>query len=112
MFEAPLILTRAVLIMYASGLLSGTLVEVVRPVSDGATVNQAKTSPCPDPEEDGHPCGPACTCSCCPGHAPIMLFALLQSSPRIPPSNKLRLHPRDDLHPKDILHRIFHPPRG
>jgi hypothetical protein len=68
-------------------------------------------SSCPDPDNHGHPCGPACPCACCPGHQAATAASLTRPSIGIPPANSLEACSAGDLHPKDVPHRIFHPPR-
>jgi len=66
---------------------------------------------CPDPGPAGDPCGDGCLCPCCPAHAvapPAAACALAEATPDEtgPVSGFDR-----DLHPRDFLDRIFHPPR-
>jgi len=70
-------------------------------------------SSCPDSDHGG-PCSPVCPCTCCPGHA-------MAASPGVRPSAVLTLvepvqevevSSPEDLHPKDLRARIFHPPRA
>ena len=67
---------------------------------------------CPDPGTDGQPCGPGCPCFCCPGHANGLAVVSLRTSVGNPPSSEFELETHDDLRPKGVLRRIFHPPRA
>jgi len=68
-------------------------------------------SSCPDPDHDGNPCGPACACSCCPGHAPALTRAC-QPDPFVSsPPAALLCEFREALHPQDPLTGIDRPPR-
>jgi hypothetical protein len=76
-------------------------------------LSHADGSPCPDSEQSGHPCGEACACICCPGHAVSPVFFDPRSVELGPsPSDALELPFIDDLHPKDVRTRVFHPPRA
>lgn len=70
------------------------------------------SSPCPDETPDGEPCGDACECLCCPGHARVL-----------PPIIRSRLgaalHSEQELYSPaaapstfELLRRIFRPPRA
>ena len=72
----------------------------------------AEADSCPDPGTDGQPCGPGCPCFCCPGHANGLAVFPLRTSVGIPPSSEFELEAHDDLRPKGVLRRIFHPPRA
>ena len=69
------------------------------------------TTHCPDSDQDGRPCGSDCGCLCCPGHvrafcapAPALVPAPSPSAGELPPMD-------DELHPIDLVRRLFHPPR-
>lgn len=72
----------------------------------------AEADSCPDPGADGQPCGPACLCLCCPGHANGLAVFTPRPAVGIPPSSEFELEAHDDLRPKGVLRRIFHPPRA
>lgn len=78
------------------------------------TVHAAQTeaTPCPDPGDDGSPCGPTCPCSCCPGHAPSPALWAPRCSVGALASSELEPTPARDLGSANLLHRIFHPPRS
>lgn len=101
-----------VLFTFAAGLVSATAGEVLRTSVGGIQATHTEGSPCPDPTDDSHPCGPACACTCCPGHAAGVVFAVQPFKLGLPPANELKVHPNDDLHPQDVHFRIFHPPRA
>lgn len=67
--------------------------------------------PCPDPAPQGDPRGDGCLCPCCPAHALAPPVVHVGLSARLA-DRKSDLAPHaDDLHPSDIIHRVFHPPR-
>ena len=105
-------LALVVLFFFVTGLVSATAGEVLRSSADNFQASHTEGSPCPDPDDAGHPCGPACACTCCPGHAAAPAFVAQRFAFGIPPSSELKVHPNDDLHPKDVHFRIFHPPRA
>lgn len=72
----------------------------------------AEADSCPDPGTDGQPCGPACLCFCCPGHANGLAVFKPRPTVGIPPSSEFEPEAHDDLRPKGVLRRIFHPPRA
>jgi len=67
--------------------------------------------PCPDPDEHGDPCGPMCPCTCCPSHGMSKYFIETEISRAFQPSAIIVNIQPDNLHPKAIPHRVFHPPR-
>jgi hypothetical protein len=75
-------------------------------------VSSAETDRCPDPDSNGQPCGPECPCACCPGHSSAVAFLSGWPSLGAPSSHENRASSPDDLHPKDVRVRIFHPPRA
>lgn len=101
-----------VLFVFVAGMVSATAGEVLRSWASGDQIGHTEGSPCPDPDDKGHPCGPACACTCCPGHAATTLFVPQHLTFRPPESEELNLGIYDDLHPKDVHFRIFHPPRA
>jgi hypothetical protein len=71
-------------------------------------------SSCPDSDHGG-PCSPVCPCTCCPGHAMAATSLGIGPSAILTPSEPLdevELSPADELHPRDLVARIFHPPRA
>ena len=76
--------------------------------SDGACHEGA---PCPDPDEGGDPCGPTCPCACCPGHRTAPALAVGGPAHGSLAARHFEAAPLEALHPKDVLRRVFHPPR-
>ena len=72
----------------------------------------ADGSSCPDPEDGGHPCGPACACLCCPGHTGTTIVVPRSLALDPPAAAEPSLGVGDELDPKDVCFRIFHPPRA
>ena len=105
-------LALAVLFFFVTGYVSAAAGEVLRSVSSGDQIGHTEGSSCPDPDDCGHPCGPACACTCCPGHAATAMFAPPFVFVAPPACEELNLGTYDDLHPKDVHFRIFHPPRA
>jgi hypothetical protein len=92
-----------------------------RPSLGGAEVSHIAGISCPDPGEDGHPCGPTCPCLCCPRRPPsATVLPVLVAAPASvrPPiggptsGEEPESVRRDDFHPKNVLSRIFRPPRA
>ena len=104
-------LALAVMLFFFAGLVGASAGEVLGSSVGGDQVTHIEGSPCPDPDHSGDPCGPGCACTCCPGHAPAVAFAIPSLKLAQPPLSKLKVHPNEDLHPQDVLSRIFHPPR-
>ncbi len=73
--------------VFVAGSSLATAGEVMHSTARSQAAPSASES-CPDPGEDGSPCGPACVCLCCPGHANGL--AVFSSSPSIgaPPSSE------------------------
>jgi hypothetical protein len=70
-------------------------------------------SPCPDAGACDHPCGPACPCTCCPGHGAAVVPAPYPlCSFNLPPTRGVTVNPPRDLYPREVHFRIFHPPRA
>jgi len=104
-------LTWVVLCSFVAGPVSAMSGEMLRADDDHGDRCHAEGLPCPDPIDDGQPCGPSCACACCPGHALGLAFATHGLRPGLAPASTLRVHPASDLHPMDVLFRVFHPPR-
>lgn len=100
-----------VLFFFVAGIVSVTADEISRSLGGGVQVTHSEGSHCPDPLDSGHPCGPACTCTCCPGHGVGLVFVAEQLSLGVSLINVLKPETDDDLYPRDICRRIFHPPR-
>jgi hypothetical protein len=100
-----------VLLVFVAGFVSPTVGELLHLGEDSVEAAHSTGTPCPHPE-DGHPCGPACACTCCPGHVvavPVVAPPLPRSTQL---SDDLKVFTRQCLHPKDFHYRIFHPPRA
>ena len=100
-----------VLLLFSTGIVSTSVGEALRESTGVDEVHHAEGSTCPDPDSDEHPCGPSCPCTCCPGHLTAAAITPLQPVIVAPLSDEIEISMRDDLHPKDVLSRIFHPPR-
>ncbi len=71
-------------------------------------------STCPDSDHDHAPCGPACPCTCCPGHARLAAaFTPVDACLVwvVPPVSEVEAPAPRDLHPEEPSFSIFHPPR-
>ena len=99
------------LVFFLTGLVSPLGGELLRLVADSGEANHPELASCPDPADDGHPCGPECECTCCPGHATGLVFVAQRFSLRPLPSDEHKARAHDTLHPQDVLLTIFHPPR-
>lgn len=105
-------LTWVVLSSFVAGPISAATAEVLHNDAAGAASCHSGGTPCPDSTEYGHPCAPFCACACCPGHALGLAFATHGPRLGLTPASTLRVHPVSDLHPTDVLFRVFHPPRA
>jgi hypothetical protein len=74
------------------------------------SVDAPERNPCPYPVSEGDPCDDGCLCPCSPTHTPASLMSGLVLRPPSYRSGSLSGY-SSDLHPSDILDRIFHPPR-
>ncbi|HOC44256.1 MAG TPA: hypothetical protein PKJ99_14675 [Thermoanaerobaculales bacterium] len=79
--------------------------------ASAAHAEETEATPCPDPGDDGSPCGPSCPCACCPGHAPTPAVVVAQCSVAAPSPSTLETTPHRALQSTDLRLRIFHPPR-
>jgi len=104
-------LTIVVLLLFVAGLVSAAG-ETLHASTSSDQGSHCYGSSCPDPGSDGGPCGPTCPSACCPGHSMIAAFTAVRPSIEAPPSDELSALSPNDLYPKDILYRIFHPPRA
>lgn len=107
-------LASIVLFLFVAGLVSTAAGEALHASADAVQGSHAEnpSSSCPDPGDDGKPCGPACPCACCPGHVSAAAFVAARPSIHPPPSGEHRPALPDDLHPKDVHFHVFHPPRA
>ncbi len=101
-----------VLFVFVAGIAPAAVDDLWRSASGSDPISHTEGSPCLDPDDRGHPCGPACACTCCPGHAITTMFVPQQFSFAPPACEELNLSTYDVLHPKDVHFRIFHPPRA
>lgn len=104
------VLALLVLLVFVAGPALATAEELRH--SSARSGPAAVADSCPDPGTNGQPCGPACLCFCCPGHANGLAVFTPRPAVGIPPSSEFELEAHDDLRPKGVLRRIFHPPRA
>jgi hypothetical protein len=104
-------LAMVVLLLFIAGYISTSAGEVIHSMANEAHASEAKGSSCPDPGNDGAPCGPECPCTCCPGHRLAVAFPISGPSIVAPSSDDLDPALPADLHPKEIGKNIFRPPR-
>lgn len=104
-------LALAVLFVFVAGSGLATAEEILHS-SDRNQAAPVEADSCPDPGPDGQPCGPTCLCLCCPGHANGLASFVPAPSVGIPAPAEFEIEAHDDLRPKGVLHRIFHPPRA
>ncbi len=101
-------------VTFLAGFLVPSVVQLAQSFSERDAVQQPRHGDehdCPDPADRGHPCSPACACSCC--HPPVIHVGATHA-PRFvmvlePTSGPSR--PADTLHPRDLRLGVFHPPR-
>lgn len=66
---------------------------------------------CPDSDHEGHHCGPACPCACCPGHAVSIVGTATVVGPiHLPPVDFVT--EITEPQPAEYVFRIFRPPRA
>jgi hypothetical protein len=99
------------LLCFVDGSVSAAVSEFLYASAGAHPMSHSESSSCPDPGDDGNPCGPTCPCACCPGHLAAATFVSVRPSIQAPPSDEFQLSLLNDLHPKDVIFRIFHPPR-
>ena len=101
-----------VLALFVAGLFSTAEAEVLHATADPSAAGQSGGTPCPDPGDEGDPCGPDCPCACCPGQRPAATFPSLALAIVAPPMKELE--PLVPVEPtlSEIGQRIFHPPRA
>lgn len=105
-------LATVVLFVFVAGFVSAAAGEALHSSVDSSLASSAESSSCPDPGEDGSPCGPTCPCACCPGHLTMAAFGAAESVHHFPSTAELHVFVPRNLHPKDVYFRIFHPPRA
>jgi len=71
----------------------------------------AEDGQCPDRGSDGSPCGPDCTCTCCPGHWTAAPRDLASPMPA-PGAVRTRLVPSHPAEPTGTTTSVFRPPRA
>jgi hypothetical protein len=101
-----------VVLLLVAGPVSTTAGELLRSLACADQVSHAESTSCPDPGDDGRPCGAACPCACCPGHSPPVAFVAVRPAVQPPRSDGLQPPLPDDPQPEDIAQRIFRPPRA
>ena len=102
----------AVLLIFVGGLVCATAGEVLHSSTKADQVGRSESPFCPDPGNDGGPCAATCPCACCPGHLRVTASATVQPSTNALLPDELDASSPDDLNPKNIVSRIFHPPRA
>lgn len=100
------------LFVLVAGLVSATAGTIVHASEEAHPASHFDSSSCPDPCDDGVPCGPSCPCACCPGHATVVVFAAVRPVIPAPPIDELESPSHDILEPQDVHFRIFRPPRA
>jgi hypothetical protein len=101
-----------VFLLFVAGIFSATADGMAHASVRADAMGDSDGPSCPDPADDGIPCGPTCPCACCPGHSMAVPFMLTEPAFRAPTSDDLELPLLTNLHPKDVPVRIFHPPRA
>lgn len=111
-----LVLRRLVVIVlftFVASLLSGTASQVLHSFAGADPIAaHSDGTPCPDPTDGDHACGPACSCACCHVQVGVPDVPSYQTSEWLPAFLTMGDAIRDDLHPKDVDFRVFHPPRA
>lgn len=108
----PRFLASLVLALFLTGLFPTTVGEVLHALSGETSPVQAGENHCPDPGNDGAPCGPDCACVCCPGQRVAVAFPILPPAVAIPLATELDMILPVALHPTAVDPAIFHPPRA
>ncbi len=93
------------------GLGLATIAQPVYPADEDNLSGVSVNVSCPDSDEAGEPCGPNCSCTCCPGHNVSHIFVSAAFSHAFQSSESLVSMSSDNLRSKVISNRIFHPPR-
>ena len=106
------LITLVALVAVLSGCVSATAGELLRSSIADGKVSHSEGTPCRDPAENDRPCSPTCACTCCPGHGRSFALMSYTLSPVTLVTNEPRAFRPDDVHPEDVQHRIFHPPRA
>lgn len=101
-----------VLLLFVTGSVSSTVGEMLHLTASAAPIAHSEDAPRSDAGDCGHSSGSTCPCTCCPGHGGGFAFVTQRFSLEIPPSSEFATSLHEDLHPKDVLSRIFHPPRA
>jgi hypothetical protein len=102
-----------VLFIFAPGLISTAAGAILHSLAREDQVNHSESSSCPDPCDNGNPCSPTCPCACCPGHSSAPAFVSVRPSLEAPPFHEHQASlPDGAVHPKDVLFRIYRPPRA
>lgn len=104
-------LATIVMVTFLGGFLGPATVDVIHSLSGVDQVSHSDGTRCPDPADQDHPCGPACSCACC--HVPLAVPDLPFSPGAVIAFDVSSgtVHAPDDLHPNDVPLGIFHPPR-
>jgi hypothetical protein len=99
-----------VLAMFIAGFTMADIGELLHVGSDSTAHVDGPS--CPDPGDDGAPCGPDCPCTCCPGHRITMSSSCIRPHLVILTARTLVLSYWHDLHPYDVELSVFRPPRA
>jgi hypothetical protein len=105
-------LASLVLALFIAGLFPTTVGEVLHALGGDPSAIQANESHCPDPGDDGSPCGPDCACTCCPGQRVAVTFPVASAAIAAPISTDFDVSLPANLHPTTVDRSIFHPPRA
>lgn len=104
-------LTMAVLLLFTQELVSSLLSSVAEARSASGRVSHGDGSPCSDPEDAHHACGPMCACTCCRPRPVGPTPSGVQPAVVLSSADERRTEP-GDLVPQDVFARIFQPPRA
>ena len=105
-------LALVLLMLFFVGVVAPTASEICWSVFAGDQVCHTEGGPCPDPDEQGYPCGPGCACTCCHAAAVAPLFVPQQFSLVPPFLEEIDFSGYHVLHPQDVHLRVFRPPRA
>jgi hypothetical protein len=105
-------LVPAVLVVFIAELASAAVGESLHESTGIDEMHHSKGSSCPDPANDEDPCGPTCPCTCCPGHLTATAIALVHPFIAAQLTDELEAMSQRALYPKEVLDRVFRPPRA
>jgi hypothetical protein len=102
----------AALAAFTSGLAFAAVWGDLHRPADKAETHHSHGSSCPNPDSGDDPCGPTCACTCCPGHVLATAAVVVNPCLRSYPSSAGDPPVGSNLNPRDVLSRIFRPPRA